>query len=47
LILSEAGGAVRWLESGEPYAPQASRDHPLLATAPGRDWNDIAERLLR
>ncbi|NWG91702.1 MAG: inositol phosphatase [Parvularculaceae bacterium] len=46
LILSEAGGAVRWLDTGAPYAPQASRDHPLLATAPGRDWDDIAERLL-
>jgi fructose-1,6-bisphosphatase/inositol monophosphatase family enzyme len=45
LILSEAGGAVRWLDNGEPYAPQASRDRPLLATAQGRDWVDIAGRI--
>ncbi len=45
LMLAEAGGAVRWLDDGEPYAPQASRDHPMLATAAGRDWSDIAGRL--
>ena len=46
LLLHEAGGAVRWLGAGDDYAPRDSRDHPLLATAPGRDWADIARRLL-
>lgn len=46
LILAELGGKVRWLDNGEPYAPGKSRDAPLLATAPGRDWDDIARRLL-
>jgi fructose-1,6-bisphosphatase/inositol monophosphatase family enzyme len=46
LLLEEAGGEVRWLDSAEPYLPQPSRDHPLLATAPGRDWRAIADLLL-
>lgn len=46
LMLSEAGGAVRWLDTGAPYEPRESRDHPLLATAPGRDWDNIAGKLL-
>lgn len=46
LMLSEAGGAVRWLERGQDYAPGPSIDAPLLATAPGRDWIDIAGRLI-
>lgn len=46
LMLKEAGGEVRWLDTGEDYAPGESRDHPLLATAPGRRWADIARQLL-
>lgn len=46
LMLQELGGALRWLDNGEPYAPQASRDRPILATAPGRDWQEIAALLL-
>jgi fructose-1,6-bisphosphatase/inositol monophosphatase family enzyme len=46
LMLAEASGAVRWLERGDDYAPAPSRDAPLLATAPGRSWIDIAGRLL-
>ncbi len=45
MMLEELGGAARWLDTGEDYAPQTSRDRPLLATAPGRDWADIAQRL--
>lgn len=45
LMLSELGGEARWLDTGEPYAPQGSADRPLLATAPGRNWRDIALRL--
>jgi fructose-1,6-bisphosphatase/inositol monophosphatase family enzyme len=47
LMLEELGGAVRFLDTGEPYRPQESADRPLLATAPGRDWREIAERLIR
>lgn len=46
LMLEELGGEVRWLDTGAPYAPQQSEDRPLLATAPGRDWSEIAGRLL-
>ncbi len=46
LILEELGGRAAFLASGDPYEPQDSIDAPLLATAPGRDWDDIARRLL-
>lgn len=42
LMLSEAGGSARWLGDGAAYAPRPSRDEPLLATAPGRSWDEIA-----
>lgn len=45
MMLSELGGEVRWLDTGEPYRPQASADRPLLATAPGRNWREIAARI--
>lgn len=46
LILEELGGRAAFLATSERYAPQDSIDTPLLATAPGRDWDDIARRLL-
>jgi fructose-1,6-bisphosphatase/inositol monophosphatase family enzyme len=46
LILEELGGRVAFLATKARYAPQDSVDAPLLATAPGRDWNEIARRLL-
>lgn len=45
LALGELGGAARWLDGGAAYAPQESIDAPMLAVAPGRDWDDIARRL--
>jgi fructose-1,6-bisphosphatase/inositol monophosphatase family enzyme len=45
LLLSELGGRTAFLDSGANYAPRETVDAPLLATAPGRDWADIAERL--
>jgi fructose-1,6-bisphosphatase/inositol monophosphatase family enzyme len=45
LMLEELGGETRWLDSGSPYSPQQSDDRPLLATAPGRDWDTIANDL--
>ncbi len=45
LLLEELGGQTRWLDSKSPYSPQQSDDRPLLATAPGRDWNAIANAL--
>lgn len=45
LLLAELGGRTAYLD-GEPYAPGPSVDRALLATAPGRDWHAIAERLL-
>lgn len=47
LILAELGGRAAFLEGGKAYAPCDSVDAPLLATAPGRDWEDIALRLLQ
>lgn len=46
LMLQELGGEVRWLDTGEPYAPGESQDRPILATAAGRDWRAIADLLL-
>ncbi len=46
LILEVLGGRAAFLASGEAYAPQDSVDAPLLATAPDRDWTEIARRLL-
>lgn len=46
LILTELGGRAAFLESGEPYSPRDTVDAPLLAAAPGRDWSDIARRLM-
>ncbi len=46
LILDELGGRAAFLASGEAYRPQDSVDAPLLAAAPGRDWTNIARRLL-
>jgi fructose-1,6-bisphosphatase/inositol monophosphatase family enzyme len=46
LILDELGGRAAFLANGEPYGPRDSVDAPLLATGPGRDWADIAGRLL-
>ncbi len=46
LILDELGGRAAFLADAAPYSPQDSIDAPLLATAPGRDWDEIARRLL-
>ena len=46
LMLREAGGRTAWLDTHEDYKPLDSDDRPLLATAPGRDWTDIAKRLV-
>jgi len=46
LILDELGGRAAFLATGNAYCPQDSIDAPLVATAPGRDWADIARRLL-
>lgn len=46
LVVDELGGAVRWLGDGVRYRPGQSADRPLLATAPGRDWDEIARLLL-
>lgn len=46
LILDELGGRTAFLADGEPYGPRDSVDAPLLATAPGRDWRAISQRLL-
>lgn len=46
LMLEELGGSVRWLDDGSAYAPGESFDRPLLAAAPGRRWQDVADRLL-
>lgn len=46
LMLEELGGQAQWLDTRESYAPQPSQDRPLLATAPGRVWSEIAEMLL-
>jgi len=45
LLLSEVGGETRWLDDGRPYAPQPSRDAPLLSVAAGRDWAATAAAL--
>ncbi|MGE0183330.1 MAG: inositol monophosphatase [Parvularculaceae bacterium] len=45
LMLSELGGAARWLDDGGDYRPGPSIDRPYLATAPGRDWDEIGSRL--
>ena len=42
LILSELSGAAAYLDNDAPYAPADSVDRPMLATAPGRDWREIA-----
>lgn len=47
LMLAELGGAARWLDTRDMYLPRASADRPLLATAPGRDWAEIANLLIR
>lgn len=46
LILAELGGRAAFLDRGECYSPRDTIDAPLLAAAPGRNWNDIAQRLL-
>ena len=46
LMLAELGGEARWLDTGDRYRPSPSADRPFLATAPGRDWRDIADRLV-
>lgn len=46
LILEELGGRAAFLAGGEEYSPRDSVDAPLIATAPGRDWTDVARRLL-
>jgi fructose-1,6-bisphosphatase/inositol monophosphatase family enzyme len=46
LALEELGGRAAFLDGGEPYTPRDTIDAPLLATAPGRDWPEIAHRLL-
>ncbi len=45
LMVEELGGAVRWLDTLEPYRPGVSADRPLLAVAPGRDFAAIAALL--
>lgn len=44
LMLAERGGRVAFLD-GTPYGPGPSVDRALLATAPGRDWREAAQRL--
>ena len=44
-MLEELGGAGGYLDDHEAYHPADSADRPMLATAPGRDWTDIASRL--
>lgn len=46
LLLSELGGKAAFLETAENYTPRDSVDAPLLASAPGRGWADVARRLL-
>lgn len=46
LMMREAGGEVSWLDGRRPYRPEPSRDAPLLAVAPGRDWTGVARRIL-
>lgn len=46
LMLEELGGKACWLDAKAAYSPQESEDRPLLATAPGRNWTEIADRLL-
>jgi len=46
LILDELGGRAAFLATGEAYRPQDSVDAPLVASAPGRDWAEIARRLV-
>lgn len=45
LMITELGGAVRWLDTRDPYFPSASFDRPLLATAAAQDWELIADGL--
>lgn len=47
LLVEEAGGRVAWLDDGAAYAPQPTADRLLLGTAPGRDWDRVAEVLRR
>jgi fructose-1,6-bisphosphatase/inositol monophosphatase family enzyme len=47
VIVKEAGGNIAWLEDGAAYKPQPSIDKLLLATAPGRDWKEVAGVLRR
>ncbi|MBY0421017.1 MAG: hypothetical protein K2Q06_01855, partial [Parvularculaceae bacterium] len=44
LMLAELGGRTAFLD-GAPYRPGPSVDRALLATAPGRDWDGVAEKL--
>jgi fructose-1,6-bisphosphatase/inositol monophosphatase family enzyme len=46
LILEELGGRAAFLANDEDYRPRDSIDAPLLAAAPGRNWEDLARRLL-
>jgi fructose-1,6-bisphosphatase/inositol monophosphatase family enzyme len=46
LLLTELGGAARWLDDGVDYSPGEIVDRPYLTTSPGRDWLSIADLLL-
>lgn len=46
LILSETGGAVKFVDDETPYLPVDSIDRPLLATSAGRDWKEICSLLI-
>ncbi len=46
LVLEELGGRTAFLADGENYTPRDSIDAPLMAAAPGRDWDAIARLLL-
>lgn len=46
LMLEELGGAARFMDDGTRYKPAGTVDRPMLVTAPGRDWQAIADRLL-
>ncbi|MEM9706250.1 MAG: hypothetical protein AAF850_09270, partial [Pseudomonadota bacterium] len=42
LMVSELKGRVAFLDTNEDYRPMASADRPLLATARGDEFADIA-----
>ena len=45
LIVTETGGVAAYLDDDAPFQPAPWADRPLLVTAKGRDWGDIAARI--